>query len=426
MEPPQQFFFGKTVKILGMTQAVTAGLQAADSLLEGLLIGLTDAHDLAHRTHLGAQLILNALELLKSPAGKLDDHIVTVGNILVQSAVLAAGDVLQGQSRCQHCGNQSDGETGSLGCQSGGAGGTGIDLNDNIPVGLGVVGPLDIGSADDLDRFHDLIGFLLQALLDILGNGQHRCGAERVAGMDTQGVDILNEADGDHIAVLIPNHFQFQLFPAQDGLLHQHLANQAGLEASGADGAQLIHIINQTAAGTTHGVGRTQNDGVTQLVRNLKRLLHGVGHFASGHFNAQAVHGVLKGNSVLATLNGIHLDTDHLHIVLLQHACLGELGAQVQTGLTTQVGQQHIGPLLGNDLFQPLHIQRFNVGSVRHLRVGHNGSRVGVHQHDLVPQAPQSLTCLGAGVVKLTGLTDNNGAGTNDQRFFLCHNNRLD
>ena len=35
MEPPQQFFLRKAVKILHMTQAVTAGFQAADGLLEG-------------------------------------------------------------------------------------------------------------------------------------------------------------------------------------------------------------------------------------------------------------------------------------------------------------------------------------------------------------------------------------------------------
>ena len=106
------------------------------------------------------------------------------------------------------------------------------------------MGPLDIGAANDLDGLYDFIGLLLQALLNVLGDGQHRCGAEGVAGVDTQRVNILNEADGDHIAVLIPNHFQFQLFPAKDRFLYQNLSYKACLQATGADSAQFVHIVN--------------------------------------------------------------------------------------------------------------------------------------------------------------------------------------
>ena len=94
MEPTKQFLLAERIKILGMAQTVAAGFQAADGLLECLLIGLADTHDLAHGTHLGAQLVLHALEFFKGPPGKLNDHIVTVGCILVQSTVLAAGNIL--------------------------------------------------------------------------------------------------------------------------------------------------------------------------------------------------------------------------------------------------------------------------------------------------------------------------------------------
>jgi hypothetical protein len=55
---------------------VPADLQGADGLLEGLLVGLADAHHLSHRAHLGAQLVLSALELLKGPAGKLHHDVI--------------------------------------------------------------------------------------------------------------------------------------------------------------------------------------------------------------------------------------------------------------------------------------------------------------------------------------------------------------
>ena len=65
-----QFVERLLVEILGKAQAVAAVLQRADRLLEGLLVVLADAHDLADGPHLGAQLVLESLELLEGPAGR--------------------------------------------------------------------------------------------------------------------------------------------------------------------------------------------------------------------------------------------------------------------------------------------------------------------------------------------------------------------
>ena len=54
--------------------------------------------------------------------------------------------------------------------------------------------------------------------------------------------------------------------------------------------------------------------------------------------------------AVLAALDGVDLHADHLHAVLLQHARAGQLRGEVQAGLPAQVGQQGVGPLLGDDL----------------------------------------------------------------------------
>ena len=90
----EQLFPAFGMKIFGKAQTVASGLQAADGLLEGFFIGLADAHHFTHGTHLGAQLVLHALEFFKGPAGKLDDHIISVRHIFVQSAVFAAGNIL--------------------------------------------------------------------------------------------------------------------------------------------------------------------------------------------------------------------------------------------------------------------------------------------------------------------------------------------
>ena len=413
----QQLVLGQAVENLHVAQTVASVLQGTDGLLEGLLIGLADGHDLTDGPHLGAKLVLNALELLEGEAGELDDDVIAVGLVLVQGAVLAAGDVLQSQAGGQHGGHQRDGETGSLGGQRGGTGGTGVDLNNDDAVGHGVVGKLHVGAADDLHGLDDLEGLLLQTALAVLRDGQHRSGAEGVTGVDTQRVDVLDEADGDHVVVGVANDLDLQLFPAQDGLLDQHLTHQRGGQTALTDDLQLFLVIDQTAAGAAHGVCRTQNDRIIQLLGDGQSLIHGVGHLAAGHLDAQLVHGLLELDAVLAALDGIDLHADDLHIVLVQHTGVVQLSAQVQTGLAAQVGQQGIGALLGNDLLQTLHIQRLNIGNISSLGVSHDGGGIGVDQHDLVTKLAQSLTGLRAGVVKLTGLTNDDGAGADDKNL---------
>ena len=89
----QQFFFAEFIKILHMSQTVTSLFQRTDGFLERFLIIFADAHDFAHGAHLGAQFVIHALELFKGPAGEFYDNVISVGHVLVQGAVLAAGQV---------------------------------------------------------------------------------------------------------------------------------------------------------------------------------------------------------------------------------------------------------------------------------------------------------------------------------------------
>ena len=138
------------VIILGVTQAITAGLQASDSLLEGLFVSLSNTHDFANRAHLGAKLIFYAFELLKRPAGELDYDIIPIRYIFVQSSILAARDILKRKAGCQHGGYQGDRESGSLGSQCGRTGSSRVDLDDDDAVADRIVGELYVGAADNL------------------------------------------------------------------------------------------------------------------------------------------------------------------------------------------------------------------------------------------------------------------------------------
>jgi hypothetical protein len=94
-----------------------------------------------------------------------------------------------------------------------------------------------------------------------------------------------------------------------------------------------------------------------------------------------------------------------------------QFGGKVQAGLAAQVGQQRVRPLLGDDFGQVLSVERLDIGRIGHARIGHDGGRVGIDQHDFVAQGPQGLAGLGSGIVEFAGLADDDGAGTDDQNF---------
>jgi len=340
---------GKLVEVLGEAEAVAAVLQGPDRLLEGLLVRLADAHHLADRTHLGAQPVLDPLELLKGPPRELDHHIVPGRGVLVQGPVPPVGDLVQGQACGQLGRDQGDREARGLGGQGRGPRRAGIDLDDHHPVRLGVMRELDVRAADDLNGVHDGVGVLLQPGLELGIDGQHGGRAVRIACVDPHGVHVLDKADRDLPALGVPHHLQLQLLPAQDRLLDQELADQAGGQAPARDHLELVHVVDQASARPAHGVGGPDNHRKAQLLGDPLCLLHGIGRLALRHGNAEPLHGLLELDPVLAPLDGVHLHPDHLDAILLEHPCLVQLGGQVQAGLTAQVRQEGVRALLLDD-----------------------------------------------------------------------------
>ncbi len=89
------------------------------------------------------------------------------------------------------------------------------------------MGELDIGAADHLDGLHDVVGVLLEPLLELLVDGEHGRGAEGVTRVHAHGIHVLDEADRDHVVLGVAHHLEFQLLPAEHGLFHKHLADEA-------------------------------------------------------------------------------------------------------------------------------------------------------------------------------------------------------
>ena len=100
---------------------------------------------------------------------------------------------------------------------------------------------------------------------------------------------------------------------------------------------------------------------------------------------------------------------------------LFEIQRAVERRLTAHCWQYGVRTLFFDDFFHDLPGYRLDVGRVGHRRIGHDGCGIGVDQNDAETFLAQRLAGLGARVVKLTGLADDNRTGPDDQDTFdIC------
>ena len=104
-----------------------------------------------------------------------------------------------------------------------------------------------------------------------------------------------------------------------------------------------------------------------------------------------------------------------LAAVALQRPLSARASADVQAGLTAQRRQHGVRLLDGDDLLDDFGRDRLDIGAVGHLGVGHDGGRVRVDQDDLVTFLAKGLARLGARVVELARLADDDRPCADDQ-----------
>ena len=172
--------------------------------------------------------------------------------------------------------------------------------------------------------------------------------------MNAHGVDVFDEADGDFLAFGIAHDFEFEFFPAFDGFFDQNLADEACGKSAADHHPEFLEVVDQTAAGSAHGVGRPDDAGQIDSLQDVFGFFKAQGNFASGHFDAQLRHRVFECLPVLSALDGIRFDSDDLDSVFFQNSLFGELRGEVQSGLAAKVRQQGIGPFLRDDFFDAI------------------------------------------------------------------------
>ena len=399
-------------------QGVAADFRAAHSLHQGLLHVHADGHDLARGLHLGAQGTLAVDELVEGPLGHLSHNVVD-GRLEAGAGLAGEGvhDLIQRVADGDLRRALGDGIARGLGGQGGGATHAGIDLDDRILEGVGVQGELAVAAAFHLQGGDDVQGGPAEHLILLVGQGQRRSHHDGVAGMHAYGVNVLHGADGNHVALAVPHDLELDFLPAGDALFHQNLGDGAQAQAVLGNLPQLLLILADAAAGAAQGVGGTHDHRIADLFGEGQRVGDVLHHLGGNAGLVDGLHGLLELQAILGLLDGLAAGAQQLHAVLLQEALLGQLHGQGQATLAAQGGQQAVRLFLDNDAPQRLQGQGLNVDMVGGSVISLNGGGIGVDQHHLQPGSLQRAAGLGACVVELRRLTDDDGAGANNQNL---------
>ena len=252
----------------------------------------------------------------------------------------------------------------------------------------------------------------------MVGQGLGGSHDHRVTGVDAHGVEVLHVTYGDHVALVVAHHLVLDLFPAGDALFHQDLMDGRKAQAVGADLDQLFAGLADAAAGAAHGKGRTHDDRVADAVGAGQGILQRLDDFGGDDGLVQLLHGLLEQLAILGTVDGLGLAGQQTDAGAVQIAGACQLHGQVQTHLAAEVRQHGVRLFDVQNALHDFQRHGLDVNMVGHIRVGHDGCRVGVQQNGLDALCLQGAAGLGAGVVELRGLTDDDGAGANDQHLF--------
>ncbi len=181
------------------------------------------------------------------------------------------------------------------------------------------------------------------------------------------------------------------------------------------NGDQIFAVVSDAAARAAHGETGAQDGGIAVFRGECEAAFDIGDELRVRRFEADLAHRVFEEEAIFGLLDGVDFGADQFNAVAIEDAGFGQFDREVERGLAADRGEQGIRAFFGDDLFEVLAAERLDVGAVGQFRVRHDGGRIGVDQDDFVAIGAQGLGGLGAGVVELAGLADDDGAGADDE-----------
>ncbi len=257
--------------------------------------------------------------------------------------------------------------------------------------------------------------------MDRVGERLHRRHHDRVPGVDAERVHVLHRAHGDARVLGVAHDLVLDLLPAHEAALDHDLLDGTGPE-TGPDALPVrllgLHDAATRAAQGERGAddGR-QADGSQGLLRRgtaclVVRALH------DERWRVRLpdpVQQVAERLAVLGHPDRLERRAEQAHAVPLQDAGLGQRHREVERRLATEARQQALGLLPGDDRLDRRHRERLEVDRVGDRRIGHDRRRVGVDEDRADTLGAQRAAGLGARVVELGRLADDDRPRAEDE-----------
>ncbi len=241
-----------------------------------------------------------------------------------------------------------------------------------------------------------------------------------IAGMHAHRIDVFDRADDDAVILLVAHHLHLELFPAEHRFLDQHFVGGRGIDAALDDLDELGFVVGDAAAGAAERERRPDDGGQPDVLERFERLDQRLDLMRARRLQADLVHRLAEQFSILGLVDGIGGGADHGDVELFQGAHLAQRQRGVERGLPAHGRQQRKAAgdgvaFLLDDLGDDLRRDRLDIGGVGQVRIGHDGGRIGIDQHDPIALGLERLAGLRPGIIELAGLADHDRAGADDQ-----------
>lgn len=367
----------------------------ADGLLERLLKGTADSHNLTDRLHGTADIALDVLEFGQIPSGDLGNDIIKRG-LEVGGRGLGHGVGKLGQAVAQAdlgCG-VGQGVTGGLGGQSGRTGKTGVDLDNPVVETIRLKSVLNVALADDTQMTNDLDGGRSEHVVLLVAQRLTGRNDDGIASVDAQGVEVLHVANRNAVVIRITNDLIFDLLPALQGLLNQNLGREC--KRSGSHVSQLLLVVGETGSKTTERIRSADDNGIPNLLGSIESLIDGVDGDRLGDGDVNLLKGLCEEISVFAELQRPDAGAKNLDAVLLEQAELLHLHTEVEGGLAAEGEEDTIGLLPLDHVLNVLGRHGEIVDLVGEDVVRLDGGDIGVDEHRGNASLLEGLESLGS------------------------------
>src|SRR6185503_11337457 len=181
------------------------------------------------------------------------------------------------------------------------------------------------------------------------------------------------------------------------------------------DVLEFLRRIGEVPAAASESARSANDDGKAQSLLNAHGIAHAACIAAARQVEADAAHCLFEQIAVFGFFYRFDLGADHFDAIALEYALFGEIDGEVERRLSAEGRQNRVGPFLGDYFFDDVGRDRFDVGARGELRIGHDRRGIGVDENDPITLFFEGLQRLGAGVVELASLPDDDRARADEK-----------